>query len=105
MVNARWVRRRELRVKVGILAGGLGSRLSEETTVKPKPMVEIGDYPILWHIMKHYAHFGHTEFSVALGHKGEYIKRWFADRATLAGDVRVHTGPGLVESSGSDDDD
>lgn len=88
-------------MKVGILAGGLGSRLSEETTVKPKPMVEIGEHPILWHIMKYYAQFGHTDFAVALGYKGEYIKRWFADRATLAGDLRIRTASGEVTTSGN----
>jgi glucose-1-phosphate cytidylyltransferase len=92
-------------VKVGILAGGLGSRLSEETTVKPKPMVEIGEYPILWHIMKYYASFGHTDFSVALGYKGEYIKRWFADRASLAGHLHIRTGSGEISTSGATDDD
>ena len=92
-------------VKVGILAGGLGSRLSEETTVKPKPMVEIGDQPILWHIMKYYASFGHTDFAVALGYKGEYIKRWFADRASLAGDVRIRTGSGEITTSGNGGED
>jgi len=64
-------------MKVGILAGGLGTRLSEETIVKPKPMVEIGGKPILWHIMKSYASYGFTEFVVALGYKGEYIKDYF----------------------------
>lgn len=87
-------------MKVGILAGGLGSRLSEETTIKPKPMVEVGDHPILWHIMKYYAQYGHHEFAVALGYKGEYIKRWFADRATLGGDVEIRTREGGVISSG-----
>jgi glucose-1-phosphate cytidylyltransferase len=86
-------------VRVGILAGGLGSRLSEETTVKPKPMVEIGDHPILWHIMKYYAHFGHTEFAIALGYRGEYIKRWFADQASLAGDLSIDTATGEIRSS------
>ena len=57
-------------MKVGILAGGLGSRLSEETTVKPKPMVEIGGVPILWHIMMHYSFYGHKDFVIALGYKG-----------------------------------
>jgi glucose-1-phosphate cytidylyltransferase len=90
-------------VKVGILAGGLGSRLSEETTVKPKPMVEIGDAPILWHIMRYYASYGHTEFAVALGYKGEYIKRWWADRATLGGDLVVNTAAGTVQSNGGHD--
>ena len=60
-------------MKVGILAGGLGTRLSEETTVKPKPMVEIGGKPILWHIMKTYASYGYKEFVVALGYKGEVL--------------------------------
>ena len=62
-------------MKVGFLAGGLGSRLAEETEIKPKPMVEVGGRPILWHLMKYYEHFGHNEFVVALGYKGEYIKR------------------------------
>lgn len=92
-------------MKVGILAGGLGSRLSEETTVKPKPMVEIGDDPILWHIMKYYASFGHTDFAVALGYKGEYIKRWWADRVTLGGDVHVDTAAGTVSSDGDNGSD
>jgi glucose-1-phosphate cytidylyltransferase len=64
-------------MKVAILAGGLGTRLSEETTVKPKPMVEIGGKPILWHIMNIYASFGFDEFVVALGYKGELIKEYF----------------------------
>ena len=88
-------------MKVGILAGGLGSRLSEETTIKPKPMVEVGDDPILWHIMKYYAQCGHEDFAVALGYKGEYIKRWFADQATLGGDLTIRTKAGEVTSSGS----
>lgn len=92
-------------MKVGILAGGLGSRLSEETTLKPKPMVEVGEYPILWHIMKYYAQYGHHEFAIALGYKGEYIKRWFADRATLGGDVQIRTGEGSVHSSGPTGDE
>ena len=62
-------------IKVVILAGGFGSRLAEETEVIPKPMVEIGGRPILWHIMKHYAHQGFREFLVAIGYKGEAIKR------------------------------
>ena len=78
-------------MKVGILAGGVGSRLSEETVVKPKPMVEIGEMPILWHIMRYYAHFGMDEFAVALGYKGEHIKRWFVDYASLGSDLYVET--------------
>ncbi len=79
-------------MKVGILAGGVGSRLSEETAVRPKPMVEIGGRPILWHIMRYYAHFGFDDFAVALGYKGEYIKRWFFDEAHLTGDLTIRTG-------------
>ena len=92
-------------MKVGILAGGLGSRLSEETTVKPKPMVEIGENPVLWHIMKYYASFGHADFSVALGYKGEYIKRWFADRASLAGNLHIQTATGEIKTSGAEIED
>jgi glucose-1-phosphate cytidylyltransferase len=62
-------------MKVGILAGGLGTRLAEETEVLPKPMVEIGGKPILWHIMKHYAHHGFSDFVIALGYNVEIITR------------------------------
>lgn len=72
-------------MKVVIFAGGLGSRLSEETESRPKPMVEIGGQPILWHIMKHYAHHGIDEFVIALGYRGDVIKRWFLDKAELDG--------------------
>jgi len=78
-------------MKVAILAGGAGTRLAEETEVRPKPMVEIGGRPILWHIMKYYAHYGHTDFAIALGYKGEYIKRWFADFGALEGSLTVRT--------------
>lgn len=64
-------------MKVVILCGGMGTRLREETEYKPKPMVEIGGKPILWHIMKHYAHYGFKEFVLALGYKGDYIKDYF----------------------------
>jgi glucose-1-phosphate cytidylyltransferase len=84
-------------MKVGILAGGVGSRLSEETVSKPKPMVEIGNQPILWHIMKYYAHHGFHDFVIALGYKGECIKRWMVEYGSLASDLTVHTGTGLVE--------
>ena len=70
-------------MKVVILCGGLGTRLAEETEVRPKPMVEIGGRPILWHIMKHYAHFGFNDFIIALGYKGEVIKRYFLDYHSL----------------------
>lgn len=84
-------------MKVAILAGGFGTRLAEETEIKPKPMVEIGGRPILWHIMKHYAHFGYHEFVVALGYKGEYIKRWMKDYYALEGDMTVNTKTGEVK--------
>ena len=69
-------------MKVGILAGGLGTRLAEETEVRPKPMVEIGERPILWHIMRHYLRHGFDHFVIALGYKGEYIKRYIVDYST-----------------------
>jgi glucose-1-phosphate cytidylyltransferase len=84
-------------MKVGILAGGLGSRLAEETETLPKPMVEVGGKPILWHIMRHYAHFGHTEFTVALGYKGEVIKRYMVEYSSLATDLTVRLASGGVE--------
>ena len=84
-------------MKVVILAGGLGTRLSEETEVKPKPMVEIGEHPILWHIMKKYAQYGFSDFFLALGYKGEIIKRYFLDHYSLGGSLRVDLASGLVE--------
>jgi glucose-1-phosphate cytidylyltransferase len=83
-------------LKVAILAGGAGTRLAEETDVRPKPMVEIGGKPILWHIMKHYAHFGHNDFVIALGYKGDYIKRWMQEYATLGGSMTVRLGTGEI---------
>ncbi len=92
-------------MKVVILAGGLGTRLSEETEVKPKPMVEIGGRPILWHIMKHYAHHGFKEFVIALGYKGEVIKRYFLDYAAISGSMTVHLATGRVEQHESPPED
>lgn len=66
-------------MKVVLLAGGFGSRISEESQFKPKPMIEIGGKPILWHIMKEYTYYGHTEFIICAGYKQEYIKEWFAN--------------------------
>lgn len=66
-------------MKVVLLAGGFGSRISEESVFKPKPMIEIGGMPILWHIMKEYAWYGHDEFIICAGYKQEYIKEWFAN--------------------------
>jgi glucose-1-phosphate cytidylyltransferase len=76
-------------MKVAILAGGAGTRLMEKTSSRPKPMVEIGGRPILWHIMMHYATSGFKDFSIALGYKGEYIKKYMADFAALEGDLTV----------------
>src|SRR5579871_6526421 len=84
-------------MKVGILAGGLGSRLAEETVIKPKPMVEIGGRPILWHIMMHYSTYGFKEFVVALGYKGECIKRYMADYCSLSPDLRISLKSGHIE--------
>jgi glucose-1-phosphate cytidylyltransferase len=83
-------------MKVGILAGGFGTRLAEETEIRPKPMVEIGGMPILWHIMMHYHHHGYREFAVALGYKGEYIKRWFNDYMSLNGSMTIRVAKGEV---------
>jgi glucose-1-phosphate cytidylyltransferase len=83
-------------MKVAILAGGYGSRLSEETTIRPKPMVEIGGRPILWHIMKYYACYGHTHFLIALGYKGEVIKHYMANYLPLEHDLTIKTKDGKV---------
>jgi glucose-1-phosphate cytidylyltransferase len=66
-------------MKVVILAGGFGTRISEESHLKPKPMIEIGEMPILWHIMKHYSHYGFNEFVICLGYKSHVIKDYFAN--------------------------
>jgi len=84
-------------MKVVILAGGFGTRLAEETEIKPKPMVEIGGKPILWHIQKIYAHYGFTEFIIALGYKGEVIKRYFLEYYRLNGGMTVNFLNGRVE--------
>ncbi len=93
-------------MKVAILAGGVGSRLSEETEIKPKPMVEIGDRPILWHIMKLYSHYGFKDFVIALGYKGEYIKKYMIDRATMNSDltVRPRTGDVILHNGHEEED-
>lgn len=76
-------------MKVAILAGGYGTRLSEETDIRPKPMVEIGGKPILWHIMKTYSHYGHNDFVILLGYKGYYIKEYFANYFLHQSDVTL----------------
>ena len=87
-------------MKVAILAGGVGSRLSEETVVKPKPLVEIGGRPILWHIMMHYSHFGFKQFIMALGYKGEVIKKYMVDYCSLNSDLTVQVNTGKVTRHG-----
>jgi glucose-1-phosphate cytidylyltransferase len=83
-------------MKVGILAGGYGTRLGSETERLPKPMVEIGGKPVLWHIMRYYEHFGYDDFVVALGYKGDYVKRWFSEYAALSGNLQVDLKLGHV---------
>ncbi len=88
-------------MKVVILAGGRGTRLAEETEVRPKPMVEIGGKPMLWHIMNIYAAYEHDEFFVACGYKGEIIKRYFRDFYAHNSDYVVDLGSGTVEDVGT----
>lgn len=84
-------------MKVVILAGGFGSRLQEETTVRPKPMVEIGGKPILWHILKIYSAYGFNEFVLALGYKGETVKEYFLNFYALNNDLTVDLADGKSE--------
>jgi glucose-1-phosphate cytidylyltransferase len=90
-------------MKVAILAGGFGTRLAEETEIKPKPMVEIGGKPILWHIMKIYGAFGFNHFIVALGYKGEIIKKYMVDYCALCSDLTVDMKNGEVRHSNNND--
>src|SRR6202012_4136562 len=86
-------------MKVAILGGGLGSRLAEETELQPKPMGQIGGKPILWHIMMHYAHYGFDEFAIALGYKGEVIKKYMLDYCSLNRDLSVSLKSGKIKMS------
>lgn len=83
-------------MKAVILAGGLGTRISEETAVRPKPMVEIGNMPIIWHIMKIYSHYGIEEFVVLCGHKSHMIKEFFASYAMRSSSIEVDLSDGSV---------
>lgn len=85
-------------IPVVILCGGMGTRLAEQTEIRPKPLVEIGGRPILWHIMKHYSRYGFNEFILALGYKGEQIKRYFLDFYTLGRDFTVSLTDGEVKT-------
>lgn len=84
-------------MKVVLLAGGFGTRISEESAFKPKPMIEIGGQPIMWHIMKEYAFYGHKEFIICAGYKQEYIKKWFADYFLSNSDVTFDYNNGKNE--------
>ena len=92
-------------MKVVILAGGLGTRLAEETEIRPKPMVEIGGQPILTHIMRIYDHYGFREFAIALGYKGESIKRYMVDLCSLGRDLTVNTRSGEMDRHGGQQPD
>src|SRR3954465_9485599 len=92
-------------MKVVILAGGLGTRLAEETDVKPKPMVEIGGRPIIWHIMRIFAAYGVREFIVCLGYKGYIIKEYFLNYKLHVSDVTIDLKRGSVEYHRSRADD
>ena len=83
-------------MKLVILAGGLGSRLSEETQVKPKPLVSVGNMPIIWHIMKFYSHYGINDFIICLGYKGHMIKEFFNSYHLYASDLTVQVGKGIT---------
>lgn len=89
-------------MKAAILAGGYGTRLSEETTLRPKPMVEIGGKPILWHIMRHYSHFGINEFVILLGYKGYMLKEYFSNYYLHKSDVTIDTSTGEMKFHNGD---
>ncbi len=84
-------------MKVVILAGGLGTRISEETVIKPKPMIEIGGKPIIWHIMKIYSHYGYNEFVVCLGYKGYLLKEYFINYFLYNSDVTVELEKNVID--------
>ena len=92
-------------MKVIILAGGLGTRLSEYTELIPKPMVSIGSRPILWHIMKHYSSFGHKDFFIALGYKSEIIKEYFFNYSILNSDFSINLKTGKITNEKSENVD
>lgn len=84
-------------MKTIILCGGLGTRLAEETGSRPKPMVTVGGHPILWHILNTYGHYGHNDFVLALGYRGDFIKEYFLNYYSLDSDLRVDLSTGKVE--------
>lgn len=92
-------------MKVAILAGGYGTRLAEETEIRPKPMVEIGGKPILWHIMMHYAYYGFKDFVIALGYKGEAIKKYMVDYSSLNSNLTIDLKSGRIQTEQDDKPD
>ena len=88
-------------MKAVILAGGLGTRLSEETAVRPKPMVEIGGFPVLWHILKTYSHHGIDDFIICAGYRGHVISEWFGSYRARTSDATYDLGKGTVEYHGT----
>jgi glucose-1-phosphate cytidylyltransferase len=93
-------------MKVVILCGGRGTRFREETEHRPKPMIEVGGRPILWHIMKHFARYGHTDFVLCLGYKGALIKQYFLDYEAMSSDFRITLGKtGGIELGGTHAED
>lgn len=91
-------------MKVVIFAGGLGTRISEETDVRPKPMVEVGGKPILWHIMKIYSHYGYNDFIICLGYKGYVIKEYFMNYFLHNSDISIDLGNNKMEVLGTKSD-
>lgn len=85
-------------MKIVILCGGMGTRFREETESKPKPMIEIGEKPILWHIMKSYSHYGHNNFILCLGYKGHIIKKYFLDYEMMNTDFSIEMDTGNVKT-------
>ena len=92
-------------MKVVILAGGFGTRISEETINIPKPMIEIGGRPILWHIIKIYTHYGFKDFIIALGYKSDYIKKFFLDTINFSGDIKIEFKDGVKNVLCNETDD
>ncbi|HIO68783.1 MAG TPA: glucose-1-phosphate cytidylyltransferase [Flavobacteriales bacterium] len=92
-------------MKVVIFAGGMGTRISEESHLKPKPMIEIGGKPLLWHIMKQYASFGHNEFVICLGYKGHMIREYFMNYFLVNSDITMDLKTNNIEVHSSDSED
>lgn len=105
MQGLRAIDKASREMQVVILCGGMGTRLREETEFKPKPMVEIGGRPILWHIMKHYERHGFEKFLLCIGYRGEVIRDYFLNYQTHSRDFEIDLGTGKVELLGSADDD